>query len=293
MIKPFYPPHPIQVECLYTLHYFQFACGYIFTGEQHDFWEMVYIDRGEADIGAGNRTHRLGQGQVIFHRPNEFHSIWANASQGTNILVVTFGCRSPAMEAFWGRIGRLTQSQRRLMARMVEEGQRAFGPVLDVPWGEEGLPQPQGMAAGSAQMVELLLTQLLLEIRGDMFQGRRENTASPSLTEEADFVPVMERITHLMQAHPNGTLRFEDICREAGVSATVLKERFKAYTGSTVMAYYQRLRVEESRRLLRKGRVNISQVAVELGYSSPQAFSRQFKRLMGVCPVAYLRMIKG
>ena len=50
--QPFHAPGTIRVECLYSLYYFEFACGYVFAGEQHDFWEMVYIDRGEAEIGA-------------------------------------------------------------------------------------------------------------------------------------------------------------------------------------------------------------------------------------------------
>ena len=59
------------------------------------------------------------------------------------------------------------------------------------------------------------------------------------------------------------------------------------------MAYYQRLRIQESRRLLRQGRMSVSRVAAELGYSSPQAFSRQFKRVTGVCPTEYLTMVNG
>ena len=40
----------IAIRRLYSFHYFQFASGYLFPGEKHDFWEMVYIDRGEADL---------------------------------------------------------------------------------------------------------------------------------------------------------------------------------------------------------------------------------------------------
>ena len=57
--EPLKIERPLRVGRLYSLHYFQFAAGYIFPGESHDFWEMVYIDRGEADIGAGEEIVRL------------------------------------------------------------------------------------------------------------------------------------------------------------------------------------------------------------------------------------------
>lgn len=288
MLEPFYPPGVIQIDCLYSIHYFPFAGGYLFPGETHAFWEMVYIDQGEAEIGAGEKKVRLSQGQAIFHCPNEFHSIFANAQRGTNVFVISFGSSSPAMEAFVGRVCLLDESQRRLIRRMVRQGERAFGPVLDVPI-KRGMKQPPNGSQASAQMLVVLLTQLLLEL---VNQPSVPSAPKPAaLTDDLDFAPIWERIVALMRRRRDG-LCFEEICREVGFGETMLKKRFKRYTGCTVMAYYQQLRLEESRRLLRQGDMSVSQVAEAMGYSSPQAFSRQFKRIVGVCPVAYLKMVK-
>lgn len=289
MLQPFYPPRLIEIDCLYSLHYFPFASGYLYPGERHPFWEMVYVDQGSAEIGADGRMHRLAQGQAIFHKPGEFHSIWANSGQGTNLFVISFGCAGPAMEAFEEKICLLDEKQRKLISRMVREGRRAFSHLLDAPLAE-GLRPARDAPPGSCQMIVTLLTQLLLELLLPEEGGQAGRIA---LTDGAGFAPVMERVTAQMSAHLNGTLRFESICREAGMGATALKERFKQCTGLTVMAYYQRLRIQESRRLLRQGRMSVSRVAAELGYSSPQAFSRQFKRVTGVCPTEYLTMVNG
>lgn len=289
MLQPFYPPCLIQVRCLYSLHYFPFACGYLYPGERHPFWEMVYVDQGSADIGADGQMCRLTQGQAIFHRPGEFHTIWANSKLGANLFVVSFGCDSPAMDAFVRKVCLLDESQRKLVSRMVREGQRAFDHLLDVPLAQ-GLSAAQHAPPGSSQMIVLLLTQLLLEL---LLPEESKPAARVVLTDDTDFAFVMQRIVAQMNAHLNGTLRFESICREAGLSGTALKERFKRYTGTTVIAYYQRMRIQESRRLLRQGRMSVSRVASELGYSSPQAFSRQFKHIMGVSPAKYLTMIKN
>ena len=97
MYLPLKLEHDLNIRRLYSLHYFQFAAGYIFPGEKHNFWEMVYIDQGEADIGADNNIYRLVQGMVIFHKPNEFHNIWADRGNGPNIVVISFDTSSPCL----------------------------------------------------------------------------------------------------------------------------------------------------------------------------------------------------
>ena len=279
----------LVIRRLYSFHYFQFASGHLFPGEKHDFWEMVYIDRGEADIGAGERVVRLSQGQVIFHEPNEFHSIWAASPEGSNILVVSFECLSPAMERFRQRVFTLSAAQRRLLMSLESEGQRLFGPILDISGQLSPSPRPDA-PAGSRQMVALLLTQFLILLL------REHEEASPRevmhLTEGAQAAEVIAQLTALMRAHPDGRLRFSDICRASGWGQTALKECFRRVQHTSVMACYRRIRIEEARRLLRGGRLNVSQVAEKLGYSSVQYFSAQFKRELGMSPMQYLRTVR-
>ena len=282
----------IGIRELFSFHYFQFASGYLFPGESHDFWEMVYIDRGEADIGAGERVVRLTQGQVIFHQPGEFHSIWASSPGGSDILVISFACSSAAMDRLRGGMFTLGAAQRRLLMSLVAEGRQLFGPVLDISEQKEPQPLPDA-PEGSRQMIALLLTQfliLLLREGGDAHKRPQEEGAR-HLTEEQRAAEVIAHLTALMRRHPDGSLRFADICRASGLGQTALKECFRRYQQQPVMACYRRIRIEEARRLLREGRLNVTQVAEALGYSSVQYFSAQFRREMGMSPLQYLRTV--
>jgi len=283
------PQNEISIRGLFSLHYFQFASGYVFSGERHNFWEMVYIDQGEAEIGAGREIHRLDQGQLIFHKPNEFHTIWANYGKGASIFVISFACASDAMREFRGRQYTLLSPQRHLLSRMIAEGQRVFGPVLDVSDQKRLTPLPNA-PRGGIQMITLYLSQLLIDLLRT--QEAVHTKIRPRVTEDEDFAPVLERTRDLMRAALDGTLRFEQVCRGVGLSATVFKERFKRYAGITVMEYYRRLRIEEARRLLRAGEKNVTQIADSLGYSSTAAFSRQFKQVMKQTPSEYLYTIQ-
>ena len=284
------PQNEISIHGLYSLHYFQFASGHVFSGERHNFWELVYVDQGEAEIGAGREVRRLDQGQLIFHKPNEFHSIWANYAKGASLFVISFACNSPAIRMFRGQQYTLPTAQRHLLSRMIAQGQRVFGPVLDVADQKQLYPLASA-PRGGVQMIVLLLTQLLLDL-ANATQPALVQAQRPHLTEEADFAACLTRTRELMCAKLDGTLRFSQVCRGVGLSATVFKERFVRYTGVTVMDYYRRLRIEEARRMLRAGQKNITQIADELGYSSPAAFSRQFKQIMKLTPSEYLCSIR-
>ena len=69
---------PLRVEQLYTVHYFEYTSSYSFAGESHDFWELLYVDKGSVCVTAGEERFDLGRGQMVFHPPGEFHALSAN-----------------------------------------------------------------------------------------------------------------------------------------------------------------------------------------------------------------------
>jgi AraC-like DNA-binding protein len=281
----------IRINCLYSFYYSQFATGYIFPGEAHDFWEMVYIDQGEADIGAGDGMYRMRQGQVIFHQPNEWHSIRANSADSPNIFVVTFDAEGEAMERFRGRHFTLTREQRSTLSRLIAEGRTLFGPVLE-SFADTRKRQDPDVPVGTEQMVVLYLEMFLIQLLRDQWQPHALKRVGPvTVTEDRRSLEAVEQLTELFRERLDGSLRFPEVCRRLGIGETALKECARKHLGMGAMEYYQHLRLDEARRLLREGRLNITQIAGQLGYTSPQSFTRQFRRMMGMTPSQYLRMI--
>ena len=38
---------PVTVQSIITVHYFEYTKNFAFTGEAHDFWEIVFADKGD------------------------------------------------------------------------------------------------------------------------------------------------------------------------------------------------------------------------------------------------------
>ena len=107
----------LSVEKIYTIHYFEYCNDFSYPGEQHDFWEFQCVDKGTARIQADEEVHVLTHGQIIFHRPNEFHNLSATGNHAPNIVVVSFACNSPYMSFFEKQILTLSDTERTLIGK--------------------------------------------------------------------------------------------------------------------------------------------------------------------------------
>lgn len=281
----------LAVPAVVTVHYFEYAKNYVFEGERHDFWELLYVDKGEVEVMAGDTGYCLKQGEMIFHKPGEFHNVFANGMVAPNLVVVAFVCTSPAMAYFEEKVVKAEEVERELLARIVHEARDAFANPLDNP-GSLRMERATSSAFGSEQMIGLLLEQMLIRMVRRGAERDRAVKTSSSVKRRSDH-DLVQRIIGYMQENACGTLTFSQVCRFSAQSATNLKTIFKSVTGMGVMEYYRSLKIDAAKTLLREGGGNITQIADKLGYTSVNYFSRYFKQATGMTPSEYTQSIQA
>ncbi len=79
-----------------------------------------------------------------------------------------------------------------------------------------------------------------------------------------------------------------DLARAVGMSVSSFHKHFREITASTPLQYQKELRLLEARRLLTTGQHAVTTVAYDVGYGSPNQFSREYARKFGVPPSAHL-----
>lgn len=89
-----------------------------------------------------------------------------------------------------------------------------------------------------------------------------------------------------IEAHLATTLSVAQIAKVAGVSHNHLTRLFRARTGSTVVAYLRRRRMERARHLLTASTLSVSAVAAAVGIGDLQAFNKVCRRELGASPRA-------
>lgn len=283
---PFLPLRPITVDALYSVHYFEYASEFTFAGESHDFWELLYVDKGALQVTAGDRQLQLTAGQAILHLPGEFHALAASGGTAPDLVVVSFSCASPEMAALpSGQIFEVTPAERALMGRIVEESSSAFSTPLGDPTTTT-LQRREGAPFGAEQRVVTALEELLIcLIRRRSGTPEEERTATP----EDQWLSAME---DYFRARLDRPLTLEQICRDNLIGRSQLQKRFHALTGGGAMAYFAKLKIETARRLIREGNLNVTQISARLGYQSVHYFSRHFKQHTGMSPSQYAKSVK-
>ena len=96
--------------------------------------------------------------------------------------------------------------------------------------------------------------------------------------------PAVAKALSIIHSRYAEDLDVETLAREAGVSRTVLGERFAELIGEPPMRYCARWRMRMAANMLRDGKQNASNVAYSVGFNSEAAFTRAFKREYGEPP---------
>ncbi|MBO5295177.1 MAG: helix-turn-helix transcriptional regulator [Clostridia bacterium] len=269
----------LQVTRVATILCYELSPSFFTKGEAHDFWELVYVDRGELSVRAGERRYRLRQGEITFHQPNEFHGVECDGVSGASVFIMTFDCRSPAMRFFCGRTVKPSAELRSLIKRLIEESTATFLPSV------YPLKLRSDAPVGGQQLIRLYLEELLLRLIRSAEESGEDGTGV--FVRESAGDTTAQRICTYLSAHLYDRITLDMLSEVFHFGKSRLCELFKASTGDSVMHYYLGLKISEAKRLLKQKRLTVSEISERLGFESPAYFSRCFRKHVGMPPSAY------
>jgi len=99
--------------------------------------------------------------------------------------------------------------------------------------------------------------------------------------------PVVGKAISLLHRDPTRKWEIDELADEVGSSRSVLVERFNQYVGKPPIEYLTGWRIQIACERLKSSRDPLARIAESVGYDSEAAFSRAFKREMGVSPGAW------
>ncbi len=288
----------IIIEKIITIHYFEYMKEFEFKGESHDFWEFLYVDQGTVIVQADDRKYRLNSGNIIFHKPNEFHAIKSVGHNAPNLVAVSFICHSDMIKNFDERVTSLTSHEKTLIAKIIAEARIAFTTPLHIPAIEQ-VQLSKTSPFGSQQMILLYLEEFLIIVQRNHPQSSRdgsytEEVVKKSICEEnSRKVYNFSQIITYMELHICEPLKVKDLCNAFYISPSTLQSLFHNQTGCGVIEYFHQMKIDHSKDIIRDGSMNLTEIAHYLGYNSLQHYSKRFKTVTGMSPFHYASSVKG
>lgn len=279
-----------NIDSIITIFYMEFSKDFSYEGERHDFWEMVYVDKGEVICTADTKQFILKGGELTFHKPNEFHNLSANNSVAPNVSIITFDCKSPAMNYFKGKIFKLSANEKNTLSMLIEEGLSCYSMVDQKNPLLQQLIKLDSAPFGSSQMTKNLLECLLIGLsrhKDSLDKKERYNYMFDGATIPHDVKEIIDFLENNVYAK----LSVDKIADLLGKSPSTIKKTFSSFKKHGIMDYFNRLKIKEAKRLIREKNYNFSQVSDMLGFDTPQYFSIVFKKYTKMSPKEYKNSI--
>ena len=103
---------------------------------------------------------------------------------------------------------------------------------------------------------------------------------------------IADRLIQFVSANADKGLTLQQLAYAAHISTTYLHRIFRTQLGMTPGNYLAKIRIEESKLLLRDGTLSMGEISLRMGFSSQQHFSRQFRTVAGMTPSEYVRTLR-
>ncbi len=260
----------LRVAGIYTFFYQEKEQGFLFPGESHPMPELTYVDQGILHSVADGQDWTLHQGDAMLYAPNQWHMQYADIGVAPRFVTISFDLDGGDLSGLYGRKLAVPQEAVTLLQQMLRTQER--------------------MDPYSTDMLMAQLTMLLLHLL-----RQAQSPSGVKLQGTNTVHSENEIIRHAQQyisAHIREKLSVRLIAQQVDVSPSYLTVLFQKNLQISPGEYIRRIKLQESKQMIRENNLNFTEIAAALQYSTVHHFSRQFKEKFGITPTEYARSVR-
>lgn len=262
--------HELRVRDIYTMFYQEKEKGFFFKGEKHDVLELTYVDKGRLHSVVGGVDYLLQQGDMMIYGSDQWHMQYADAETATSFVTITFDMEGGDVGALFNRTFSMSAREVELLQKMTAEQER------NEPY--------------SGDMILCLLGQLLIRVMRATESAVDQRLKTPAAINAEN--EIVNRALRYVADHVCEKLSVGTVAKQVGVSPSHLTALFHKCLQIAPGEYIRRTKLEESKLMIKEGRLNFTQISEALSYSTVHHFSRQFKENFGITPSEYAKAMK-
>ena len=259
----------LRILRLINLFYREAETDFRDSGGSHTMMELTYVDRGVLHSVTEAGDMALQPGEITLYLPHQWHRQYADGGNAPGFVTITFDAAGLKQEMFADRRFPASQDSGALIHKMLKE--------------------QENQQTGCKDMILCLLTQLLLTLLR-LQSGTPERRQLPhSVAGENEII---QRAADYVETHIREKLTVPAAASGIGVSASYLTALFQKHMKISPGEYIRTRKLQEGKQLIRQGKMNFTEIAETLHYSTIHQFSRQFKEKFGITPSEYAKSVR-
>ena len=259
----------LQITALYTFFYQEKERGFLYPGGSHSLYELTYVDRDRLHCVADGQDLLLQPGEMVLYDKNQWHMQYADVDVAPRFITITFDAQGADLSAL--------------------AGQKYQIPRVALPALQLMLREQENPVAHSADMILSLLQILLITLLRQTQPQAQKLQPANSLKSENETV---RRAQQYITRHVREKLSVPEVAKNVDVSPSYLTSLFHKHLQISPGEYIRRIKLQESKQMIREGALNFTQIADALQYSTVHHFSRQFKEKFGITPTEYAKSVR-
>ena len=261
---------------IYSYYYNVKGKGYHFDGESHQFWELTYVDTGHLIVNVDGQDHNLEAQQIMLFFPGQFHKQSIHGDHSSSYLTIMFD-----MNLNWREIEHLKD-------RVIDCDNVVYN--LMNKFIQETSDFESHRTKFAKDLILITMKEILVKLAQiDQKENHAQEIINPIQSKfENELLNEIDNYIHNNIYEP---LTVEDICNHFSISRSTLQSLFKKHVNVPPKRYVNDLKMAQAQRLILEGKYSITEVSLNLGFSSIHYFSRKFKSSFGMSPTEYLQSV--
>lgn len=273
---------PVIVKSIERVH----DASWSMEPNRHEFFEMVYIKKGNAVFEISGKPAYIGPNDIIIIKPNQPHKFIVKSEAGCEFIVLSFKFTNQvggeisetSMEDFLNFVsGKETGS---FIALKVSQKNEIIGLLNRI------LKEKESTEIGSEFLNYLLVMELFVFISRALKMEWESSIKykSPKLKE------LIEISAKYIYNNFEREISLSDIAKFVFLSPSYFTRAFKEEMGISPISYLLKVRVNRAKELLQETDLKISDIALNVGFSNQQRFNEIFKKYTRSTPLQYRKM---
>ena len=254
----------LQISALHTFSVEEKETGFVYAGEHCDGMKLICAERGSLHCIVDGQDFLLQTGELVVCAAGQWYMQYADVGAAPSVVCIDFCAGEDCLKPLLNRKIAASAESTELIQKMC------------LQWQQKDSQSPN--------MLLLYLNLLLLTLQRQPQPAAKKQSAGESR--------IICAVQQFVAGNARQKLSVPLVAQQVDVSPSYLTALFQKNLRISPGEYIRRVKLQESKQMIKEKELNFTQIASALQYSTVYHFSRQFKEKFGITPSEYAKSVR-